>query len=307
MQDWNDLRFFLAVAEHGSTLAASVVCQTSQSTVFRRIASLEQSTGVTLFDRHASGYRLTSAGIKLLPLAQEAAAAMGIFGQAAASERRRQTTVIRFSAPDVTMEFLLPTIMGTFREKHPEAQVELIASDRKLDLAAGEADIALRTNPLWTDASLFGRRVAYERPMLAASKKYVDSHRLPATEAEFANHDFVSLTSNLSEVLGDWFQRNVPRHRIVLQPDTLASTLSAVRSGLGISVLPQFLCDRDDTLVAAPLALPVPEFELWIVCHKRLKSSEPVRSLMESIRNYIAATTKPRLSQEPLMTSAACP
>ena len=62
MQDWNDLRFFLSVAEQGSTLAASAVCKTSQSTVFRRIGALEQTLGMPLFDRRSSGYTLTPAG-----------------------------------------------------------------------------------------------------------------------------------------------------------------------------------------------------------------------------------------------------
>ena len=59
VRDWDDLRFFVAVADHGSTLAAAAACGTSQSTVFRRIISLEESVGVPLFERRASGYVVT--------------------------------------------------------------------------------------------------------------------------------------------------------------------------------------------------------------------------------------------------------
>ena len=287
MQDWNDLQFFLSVAERGSTLAASTACGTSQSTVFRRIAALEEALGMALFDRRPSGYTLTPAGTALLPFAQDVEGAVARLDAAAAGERRQQTSVIRFSAPDVVLEFMLPPILGAFRERHPNVRIELIASDRKLDLAKGEADVALRTNPSASDIDLFGRRVAHDRPLLAASRAYAERHGLPATEAEVADHSFISLTSVLAALLGEWCARNVPKHCVVLQPDSLASTLTAVRSGLGLSVLPQFLCDRDANLVAAPLLLPVATYELWIVSHERLRGSPAVRALMDLVAGYI--------------------
>lgn len=305
MQDWNDLRFFLAVAERGSTLAASTVRRTSQSTVFRRIAALEQSIGVTLFERRPSGYALTPAGAALLPLAQTIESAVGSFSDAAARERRRQTAVIRFSAPDVVLEYMLPTILGAFREQHPDVQIELIASDRKLNLANGEADVALRTNPSASDADVFGRCVAQDRPLLAASRAYADRHGLPTTEAEVAGHSFISLTSVLATLLAGWCARNVPRHRIVLQPDSLASLLTAVRSGLGLSVLPQFLCDRDPDLVAAPLQLPIETYELWVVSHERLRGSPAVRALMDLVAKYMRETSAVPRSAAPSGDSAA--
>ncbi len=298
MQDWNDLRFFLTVAEHGSTLAASAVRQTSQSTVFRRIAALEEAMGVTLFDRKSSGYVLTPAGTDLLPLARNVEAAIAELDDAAARERRRQTTIIRFSAPDVTVEYLLPTITGPFRDAYPEVQVELLASDRKLDLAKGEADVALRANPASNETEIFGRRVAYERPMLVASRTYVERHGLPCTEAQLADHNFISLTSNLAGLLADWFVRHVPRNRILLQPDSFASILSAVRSGLGISVMPQFICDRDPLLVTSSLRLPLPQFEMWLVSHSRLRGSPTVRAFMEMIGKYIGSSTIDRTVTE---------
>ncbi len=281
-------------AEQGSTLAASAVRKTSQSTIFRRIAALEQDLGVTLFERRLSGYALTPNGAAMLPLAQRVESAVARFSDATAGERRRQTAVIRFSAPDVTLEHILPAILGAFRDRHPDVQIELVASDRKLTLANGEADIALRIDPSESDADVFGRYVAQDRPLLTAGRACADRYGLPATEAEVAEHSFIDLISVLATLLSDWYARNVPPHRIVLRPDSLASTLTAVRSGLGLTVLPQFLCDRDAEFVAAPLQLPIAAYELWIVSHERLRESSAVRTLMDLVARYTKETSSVR-------------
>ena len=67
MLDWNDLKYFLAVARGGSTLAASRALRVSQTTVARRIAALEEAVGLTLFEKRPAGYALTPAGSELLP------------------------------------------------------------------------------------------------------------------------------------------------------------------------------------------------------------------------------------------------
>src|SRR5450432_4090376 len=71
MFDWNDLRHFLAVARHGSTIAAAKALHLSQSTVHRRLAELEKRIGRPIVIRHATGYRLTEFGNALLPLAEQ--------------------------------------------------------------------------------------------------------------------------------------------------------------------------------------------------------------------------------------------
>lgn len=298
MRDWDDLRFFLSVATHGSTLAASAALGASQSTVFRRIGALEAALGVALFDRRASGYTPTAAGEALLPIARRIAGEVEAFAEAAAREGRRQTTVIRFSAPDGAMEHLLPPVMVGFRAQYPDVRIEIVTSDRKVDLASGEADVALRANPS-SDAALFGRRLCLERPALTASRAYAERHPLPAIESDVAQHAFIGLTGVLADLLADWSARNVPPERVLVRPDNIASTLTAVRSGLGIAVLPQFLSDRDPSLVAAPLPLPIAPFEMWIVAHERLRRTPAVRALMDAIAEYVIATTPRRPDAPP--------
>ncbi|HEX7667716.1 MAG TPA: LysR family transcriptional regulator [Polyangiaceae bacterium] len=288
--NWDDLRYFLSVATHGSTLAASAALKTSQSTVFRRIGALEEVLGVKLFERQPSGYVLTAAGTALLPLAQKVEAAVSDVTQVAGREARQELSVIRLSVPDAALDYVLPPVMAEFRKKYPDIRLEILASPKQLDLATGEADVALRSNPA-SDPALFGRRLVEERPTLVASRDYAERHPLPRTEAEVAEHAFIGLNGVLARVLADWFARVVPARRVLLHPDGIPSTLTAVRSGLGLGVLPQFIVDREPTLVAAPLVLPLDPFELWIVTHQRLQGSASVRALMDTVAAYVLSTT----------------
>ena len=131
---------------------------------------------------------------------------------------------------------------------------------------------------------------------MTAGRAYADRYGLPATEAEVAEHSFIGLTGALATLLSDWCARNVPPHRIVLRPDSLSSTLTAVRSGLGLTVLPQVLCDRDAELVVAPLQLPIAAYELWIVSHERLRGSSAVRILMDLVARHMRETSSVRRS-----------
>jgi DNA-binding transcriptional LysR family regulator len=121
MFDWNDLRHFLSVARTGSTLAAAGELKVSQPTVARRIAALEEALGLVLFERRQAGYRLT----------QEGEAARSLKGS------------IRLTCPEMTAVHIGPMLVA-FRKAHPEIRVDLIATEAFLDLASGEADVAIR-------------------------------------------------------------------------------------------------------------------------------------------------------------------
>lgn len=298
MGDWDDLRFFLSVAEHGSTLAAGSALRTSQSTVFRRIAALEAALGVLLFERRPSGYVLTATGSTLLPVAKQIETGITRFAETAADAIAQTIGVVRLSAPDSALEYMLPTVMAGFRRRFPNVRIEIVVSNRQLDLATGEADVAVRANPA-SDQALFGRRLGEDRPVIAGSRLYAEQHPLPRSDAEVADHDFINLTGVLPVLLADWFTRVVPKSRILLQPDSMASAVTAMRSGLGISVLPQFVVDRDPDLVAAPLQLPLKPIELWVLTHERLRGSPPARALIDLIAEYVASTTPPRLIAQP--------
>ena len=110
MFDWNDLKFFLAVARHGSTIAAGKALRTSQSTVQRRLGELEAKIGRALVARLSTGYRLTPFGEKLLPVAEHVEVAISDFEQYITGEVREEAGVIRMTCPEPIIPRLLPII-----------------------------------------------------------------------------------------------------------------------------------------------------------------------------------------------------
>lgn len=145
MMDWNDLRHFLAVAETGSTLAARRQLAISQTTVARRIAALEAALGVRLFERRQAGYRLTKAGEALIEPARAVAAAADRFAESAATRARAISGSVRLTADELISVTLLPPILQALHEALPGIRIELDVADDKRDLAAGQAEVALRS------------------------------------------------------------------------------------------------------------------------------------------------------------------
>jgi DNA-binding transcriptional LysR family regulator len=101
MLDWNDLRFFLAVARDGSTLAAARALRVSQTTVARRIAALEEAIGFPLFEKRQAGYALTPAGNDLLARARQVEESANAFAEAAAAQSRDVTGTVKITTEEV--------------------------------------------------------------------------------------------------------------------------------------------------------------------------------------------------------------
>ncbi len=136
MFDWNDLKYLLAVANHGSTVAAAKALGVNQSTVQRRMAELERQLGRPLLVREPSGYQLTPLGRELLPLAEKVAAAIDAFELRVKSTAPDGRDVIRLTCPEPVVGRLRPLI-EKFHRQHPGYKVEFVTSDRYLDLLKG--------------------------------------------------------------------------------------------------------------------------------------------------------------------------
>ncbi len=157
MFDWNDLRYYLAVVRHGSTIAAGKAVGLSQSTVHRRLDELERRIGRKLMARDTSGYRLTEFGRELLPYAQQIEAAIEELQRYVNDTARDQAGVIRVTCPEPIVRRMMPLI-ERFHARHPKLRVEFVMSDRYLDLLKGDADVAFRSGD--TDDELVGRKIA---------------------------------------------------------------------------------------------------------------------------------------------------
>ena len=257
MFDWNDLRYFLAVARHHSTIAAAKSLGLSQSTVQRRVNELERRIGRQLMVRHPAGYRLTEFGEALLPYAERVEAAVGDLELRVKDTTRELSGVIRVTCPEpIVYRMTKSSVVDRFHVRHPGLRIEFVTSDRYLDLAKGEADVAFRSGD--TDDELVGRKIADSIWAIYASRAYVEHHGQPARIEELSSHPWVGFDERLSQHrAAKWLAEMVPGATMAARNTSVLGLVSAVKSGIGIGLLPTALGDAEPDLLR--VLGPVPE------------------------------------------------
>src|SRR5215218_2481910 len=157
MYDWNDLKAFLAVARGGSTLAGAKTLGVNQTTVARRIESLENDLRLKLFERGQTGSRLTEVGQSLIAEAEKVEQAAIRFDNFAAGQLRGVGGSLRMTTNELVANTMVIPALVEFRKVHPDVQVDLVITDRQMDLENGEADLAIRTTQALAASDLVAR------------------------------------------------------------------------------------------------------------------------------------------------------
>lgn len=283
MLDWNDLRYFLAVASEGSTLAAGRALGVSQTTVARRIAALERNVGFPLFEKRQAGYALTSAGQQLLARAATVETAAAGFVEAAAAQSRDFTGSVKVTTEEVYAITILAPILRELHERHPGILIELDTSQKVRDLGAGEADISLRTvKGARQPAGLVGRQLCIDDWTLYCSRDYASRHGVPRTRAELKNHAFIGGGGGHLWIYYEaWLKELGLTGQVAMQHATSGGLLSGVRSGVGIAVLPCLVADADPDLVRCVPPRGMHERILWLFTHERCRHSPRVRAVID--------------------------
>jgi DNA-binding transcriptional LysR family regulator len=248
--DWDDLRHLIAVSRHGSTLAAAKALRVNQSTVHRRLAELERRTGLALVTRRQSGYRLSEIGETLIGNVVAVETAVSNLERQVQALKNDLKGVIRLTCPEPTVSRIAASgLLDGFHERYPGLKVEFITSDRYLDIAKGEADVAFRSGEP-ADENLVGRKICDSVWAIYASKNYVQQHGRPGSIAELADHDLIGFDGIMqNHRVAKWLPSAIPNARIVNRNNSMLGTLSAVKAGIGIAPLPTTLGDAEESLV----------------------------------------------------------
>ena len=239
MFDWDDLRHLLALAREGSTIGAAKALVVSQSTVQRRLVELEAQIGRPLVLRGTSGYVLTDFGRDLVPMAERIEAEIRRLEAHVAEATRGSSGVLRVTCPEPVLHRLMPLI-ERFKTRHANLDVEMVISDRYIDLTKGEADVAFRSGD--TDAALTGRKIADSVWSVFASEAYVAQHGAPGTPEALRHHRLVSLDESMAghRVL-QWLATVAPQGQVVSRSRSVLGLVQAVRSGVGVGPLPNII------------------------------------------------------------------
>jgi DNA-binding transcriptional LysR family regulator len=291
MFDWDDLRPFLAVARTGTTLAAARGLGISQPTVVRRIAALEQATGATLFERRRTGYVLTDLGHEIVPLAEAAESAAAAIAEALAARSRHLAGTVRVTAPEPLANAFLGPVAAAFRRNHPDVEVQLLISDEFLDLAKGEADVALRATINGLDNSdLVGRLVATAPWAVYCSRAYAEQSGRPRGIEDLAGHSILgseSAPGAFPAML--WLEETAPEAKVAWRSNSLASLQSAARAGLGLTALPCLLGRTDADLVKCFDAAIAKRPEIWVLAAPAARRRRHIRAFIDALTRHVTA------------------
>lgn len=302
MYDWDDLRFFLAVARHGSTLAASRSLKVSQATVSRRITLFEEKLGVELFARTPAGYALTARGLALVPAAEAVEAAAGHFGEAVGAESRKLSGLVRLTTVESAANAWVIPAVARLHDSHPEVQVEILTTDANLDLARGEADIAIRFGPRPDHEALIARHLTELEECVYASRELATRLGRPENLAALSRYPLIVESSVPFGRFARWLSEAVPEGRIVQRVTSLSTAIAGVRAGIGAAVLPCIMGDDLKGLVR--LMPPIPELTTpcWMVTTDQARRQPHVRAVIDEVVGHISGVTSAR--REPPALSA---
>lgn len=287
MFDWNDLRFFLAVARTGSTLAAGRSLKVAQATVSRRITMLEQGLGTPLFVRSPSGYTLSVRGQAMLPHAEAVEREVEALQNKVAAEGRRLSGTVRLTTVEsATNVWLMPAI-AAFRAQHPAVVAEIIVDDRALDIARGEADIAIRFGNPPQDESLVIRRIVELRESVYVRRDLADELGMPNSYEGLTRFPFISFAGSGVGQIDRWVTSLGPDMQIAHRANTLSAVISAARAGMGAAVMPCLIGDALSNLVR--LFPPIPELTTpgWLVSTAAGRQQPHIRALLDFIGDYV--------------------
>lgn len=274
--DWEDARYFLAVARSGSLSGAARALGCSHSTVRRRLNGLEEALGATLFVSSAEGLALTDAAREAVTLAESLESVALELERRLAGEGRVDAGRLVVSTVDVLADAIAPSI-AQFRASYPGVELVLISDNRPLDLSRREADVAVRVGDP-RDSSLFGRRVGrfewapFANPTLAARYE----NRL--TECPWIGWE-ESAGATATEA---WYRSLAPSKKPAVRVSNGAALITLVRAGIGFALLPTTLGRNHGLVQMAP---EIDDFAtaIWCLTHFDLRHSARVRAFMRAL------------------------
>jgi len=292
MKNWDDLRFFAAVARGGSLLAAARALGVNAATVSRRIDRLEAALGRGLFLRTNSGYLLNADGERILRHAEALESEIYDLGHSAAEGEALRGSVTVTLTEALADGFLIP-LLPRLHALHPGLTIDLLRDDRSLDLSRREADIALRlARP--QQGGLKTRKLGVLTFGLYAGADYLQSRGTPTDPEQLAGHDIIWWIEDYAGLgsLSWW-------HRAAMQQPVFRSNAPSCRraaalAGLGIVLLPHIMVGPGVPLQPILPQAEVPSLEIWLVVHRDLARQPRIRASLDFIA--AAARRNPILS-----------
>lgn len=277
MLDWDDLRYFLAVARAGSASAAARALGVAQTTVSRRIGALERELGVALFVSSFDGQTLSATGRRVLSHVErmEHDALASLHASASGGEVAGSVCI---TAAEWMIQSVLGPLLGPLLARHPALDVELLAEPRHLSLQRREADIAIRPSR-FEQPEIVQREVAALSFGLYASDSYLAQHGPPDFSRQCEGHSLIAMSSSLGKVPDvDWLPTIAARARVVARTNGREPMATMAVAGVGLTCLPRFIGDRTPNLRLLPTPGSAPQRKLFLGTHRSARHVARVKA-----------------------------
>jgi len=283
--NWDDLKYFLTLVRMGSIRAAAKELGVNNATVSRRIRLFEERIGSRLFNRLTGGYAITAAGEALVDSAERIEREVFEIQRRIVGQDAKLSGDIKFSATHgFVLKLLMPTF-ARFMRHYPDVRLEVDMSYATVNLSAREADIALRVTK-GPPEHLIGRKIARFGKTAYATPAYLDEHDIcadPGSARWIGWNDHVPFP--------EWVRNSAFPHIPVFgRFSSDMSQVEAAKLGLGISMLPCFIGDRESALIRVPPGEVTSSHDLWLLTHRDLLSTARMRTfwdfLVAALKSY---------------------
>ena len=272
MTNWDDIRYFLAVVRYGNLSTAAKELGVNHSTVSRRIQAFEERHGIRLFERSPNGYEMNAAASSIYELALELEEKNHqVYRQLFGQDSRLQGE-INLTMPHDIFNYILSSDLAEFKKLQPDILPNLYVAKGVKNLAAREADVAIRLTAEPPDY-LIGKKVATLGHAIYAH-----------ADIDLSKQVSIITWSNESD-LPPWAKEHYPQAKITMRVDDLYSMYAAVKTGVGIARMPCYLPDvlGDVSVNKLPINLPTSQWGVWVLSHVDLRNTAKVRCLREFI------------------------
>jgi len=284
--DWNDFRYFLAIARSGSLAGASRELGVEHTTVGRRLSALEAELGARLFLRGPDGLVATEAGRGILPLAQEIETRVEAIERRVSGGDDRIEGTVRFSISEASSGYFVKHF-AALRERHPGLIVQISSGNHTSDLMRGEADLAVRAREV-TEPDLLARKVGCAGWSLYAGMDYVARKGSPGTPEDLRGHDVIGFDDSLRNTPGGlWLDAHAEGTNVVMRGNSIVAAINAAICGMGISAVPCFLGEVEPLLLRLTPRV-VGSRDIFLVAHPDLARVARVRAVMDFVVDLFA-------------------
>jgi DNA-binding transcriptional LysR family regulator len=245
MDRFDEMQSFVRVVDSGGISAAAEKMGIAKSAVSRRLQELENRLGVELLRRTTRRIALTEEGRQFYERCVRILDEVAEVENSLINEQQQVQGLLRMAAP---LSLPLWPLLGEFMQCHPGVRIDLDLEDRYIDILREGVDLAIRIGQL-NDSSLVAKRLAPIRVVLCASPAYLERHGEPQTPEQLSEHQGLSY-ANLTEQRQWSFtdssgKEHVGRPSIRMRANNGDVLLQAALDGLGIAVMPRFICYRE--------------------------------------------------------------